>query len=1277
MSDIRLKQITIDPGTLDIKEGTVYIYDTTISSSALTGSVVTLGGISIASTNPATFPTSGGALTVKGGIAVGKNFIIDGDILQENTESALTLEGTSVPRLFVDTETNAQITLAPNGVNTSITVAEHDTTINSTKVSSGASNAAFVVVGGASIMSTENNTSFTNGGGSLTVGGGALVTKVLSVGEAVFLKGNGTTASLVLGPLDNNTSGNNASVIQSVNGSGFSSSLEFYTHPVATGTEGTIALIVDADQNALFHSATDSTGITEGSVATLGGLGVAKAVFVGGQVSVQDGADSTNASTGSINTLGGIGTVKSAYIGQDLNVLQNAKITGVVGVEETATRNNKLVLFQTSGNLSEGVEFTGMGVINVSDALYQVPASSDHIFRASGTDVLKITDTGGVQFKGNAQKYTISGNGIGTKSLSIQGNEASSAVSFELFTNDGDSSDNNTLKIFNEGTSTSIINTEYLTIGWNVSQQKHLIKTVKTGTGSLQAICIESGISGQVLLETNGSTSVGDSLDVAGLVAVNSTEPNSLTVLGGGSFAKDLYIGGGLNIIGAEFSVITTDTTRHNLIVTGDDNLGLTLQSENPTLDLQSVGTFGSTNTEAFSINSNTTATLITTTKSGTGENRPIVLGLGSQLYLETSGNIGINSSSPSTSLYVDGTCEISGNVTIGGLSINQIVASGTTQSINPTTGSVIGFGGLGIVKDVFIGGNVNILSTKPGSISTQGGITVEEGVDISGMLTAGSTLLGNSTVGSLFVSSVTDSPDSSTGSLTVKGGVGISKKLHVGQSINGHGNVNLVDTALHFQGSTAVDFFSIEKDTDDLSISRYNATGVFIDKCIKVSNTTGNLEVTKSATIQEVLTVNSVTETTSTQSGAIITLGGIGVGKSVIVGEAIEIRGTVESVDINTGALIVEGGAGVKKNLYVGGSTVISGDLVVNGITTTINSTVTELDDNLITVNSGASGSRDAGILFYRFQTENDTGLGDVVADTDSLEDTLPDQTAVTSTQIKLSTSASAVDEFYTGWYIMVTSGFSNNQVRKITAYTGATRIATVSAWTSQNPAISDTVNLYDKPFVGLFYNELDDLFELAGCIEDPGQSTVDVTKNIGLRLKGATLTSTTPTLSSTSGSIVSSGGLGIACTENAVSVTSGGSITTDGGAAIAKDLIVGGTLVVNGVGISKGINSITFTGANNQSSAVDVTGALIASGAYGADIFLATRTLATSDLFTNYHLRIINRSSSWEIVTSYVGDDSGIVFSITTGGQVQYTSPNFAGFSSLVMKYTIIENE
>lgn len=102
------------------------------------------------------------------------------------------------------------------------------------------------------------------------------------------------------------------------------------------------------------------------------------------------------------------------------------------------------------------------------------------------------------------------------------------------------------------------------------------------------------------------------------------------------------------------------------------------------------------------------------------------------------------------------------------------------------------------------------------------------------------------------------------------------------------------------------------------------------------------------------------------------------------------------------------------------------------------------------------------------------------------------------------------------------------------------------------------------------------------------------------------------------------------------------------------------------------------TFSSANNQSSAANVTGLVFANASHrSAEVTISVFIDATSDLAAKYTLSCIQKSSSWEMSQEYAGDVTGIVFSITSAGQVQYTSTNISGFSAGIMKFSAITTD
>jgi hypothetical protein len=106
--------------------------------------------------------------------------------------------------------------------------------------------------------------------------------------------------------------------------------------------------------------------------------------------------------------------------------------------------------------------------------------------------------------------------------------------------------------------------------------------------------------------------------------------------------------------------------------------------------------------------------------------------------------------------------------------------------------------------------------------------------------------------------------------------------------------------------------------------------------------------------------------------------------------------------------------------------------------------------------------------------------------------------------------------------------------------------------------------------------------------------------------------------------------------------------------------------------MGAAGDIAETSFSAANNQAAAADVTGLAFANGvvrSFNAQVSITID--ATADLFEVYELMGVQKGSSWDMSQSSTGDDSGLVFSITTAGQIQYTSTNLAGFVSNTVKF------
>lgn len=109
---------------------------------------------------------------------------------------------------------------------------------------------------------------------------------------------------------------------------------------------------------------------------------------------------------------------------------------------------------------------------------------------------------------------------------------------------------------------------------------------------------------------------------------------------------------------------------------------------------------------------------------------------------------------------------------------------------------------------------------------------------------------------------------------------------------------------------------------------------------------------------------------------------------------------------------------------------------------------------------------------------------------------------------------------------------------------------------------------------------------------------------------------------------------------------------------------------------GISAGsagdIEETSFALANNQTTPANVTGLAFANAVVRSFKALVSVEIdATTDSFEAFELLGIQKGSGWDMTVSSTGDDSGVVFSITSAGQIQYTSTNNAGFVAGAIKF------
>jgi hypothetical protein len=121
---------------------------------------------------------------------------------------------------------------------------------------------------------------------------------------------------------------------------------------------------------------------------------------------------------------------------------------------------------------------------------------------------------------------------------------------------------------------------------------------------------------------------------------------------------------------------------------------------------------------------------------------------------------------------------------------------------------------------------------------------------------------------------------------------------------------------------------------------------------------------------------------------------------------------------------------------------------------------------------------------------------------------------------------------------------------------------------------------------------------------------------------------------------------------------------------------------MVINTVNMTPSLGDIfketSFAAANNQNVAANVTGLAFANATVRGFIAWITVTITSSSpgqqAFTFFELKGVQNATGWRLNSSYVGDNSGVAFSITSAGQIQYTSPNTGNFTGSTFKYRAV---
>jgi hypothetical protein len=873
-------------------------------------------------------------------------------------------------------------------------------------------------------------------------------------------------------------------------------------------------------------------------------------------VQIHASQDATSSATGALSVSGGTGIEKSMWIGGTLNV-QNALWRSTDGNDITIGAKEESALSSIhirnasdslSGAFEIGTTMFNFHTVDIHDPDYVESFACVVIDKTVGhVDIRQTHDTvgehtGSLQVHGGtsiSKALWVGGNTTIVGNLAISGSVATTGDHPVVYSNTADSTSIDTGSLVLAG-GLGVAKSVYVGGRWVVTDTTQSYDT------------------------TSGAVVVGGGLGI-----------QSNFHVGGAKKAKDITVTGQISGPSATFhhTLASDNVSTGTVVVSGGMGIGMEMY----------VGEVARFTNDAPST---TTATGSIVTTGGMGVSGAMYVGQGLRVHDDTEaisestgsiltmGGVGIG-----RHLYVDGDTMINGSLTVandihssgtvtfnndaefmGGIGIVKSLYIGSTDdSHDPTTGSVVVSGGLGVAKSISIGGNYNLSGTNPlltiDSLGlefpnsnlrssgtrivlhsiTDGDNTIDYAIGVETDTLWQTVPKLNETVtshfkwyagdavvmslddhGDMILYGTTDATSFATGALRVTGGMGIRDSAFVGTLMNVSQTGYFGAAVTANSEFTTHGLLTVTNSTDSLtpsvgSIRTTGGLGVALTTNIGQNlGIAGDANITGDLVSAGIITSNSITNSTHSQNGSAVFAGGVGIVKT----------------------LNLEG------DLNVTGSTTMNGDLYINGARTEFASQVVAIADNVVLLNSGPSGSASSGVGVKRFQFANDAAEGDVVTyDSPEIIGTVQaepfadlevidtDLVIVSSTNaIILDSSASSIDGWYNGAWILITDGTGVGQTRRIKSYHGTERLALIYTnedqsetgvtpiegmdWTTP-PTVGSTYAIFTSQYVLTVWDELHKEYKIGSSAVNPVSApTVPIRNRIqmhtgGLRLK------------------------------------------------------------------------------------------------------------------------------------------------------------------------------
>ena len=1100
----------------------------------------------------------------------------------------------------------------------------------------------FAVTGAATVSGATTLSSTLSAGASTLAS--ATVTGAATVGTTLGVTG-ATTLSSTLSAGATDVSTLDASGLASLDG-GIDVDGAF-TVANSTGnisTSGTATITGTTTLNGALdaNSTADISDTLTLSKASGTGLSVTSNATVGGTMAVT-GATTL---TGLLNADGGIAVDTT-----------NFTVSGSTGAVATASTLDVAGLASLDGGIDVDGAFTvanTTGNISTSGAMSVTGTSTQGVINASGLASLD----GGIDVDGAFTVADTSGNVSTTGTLNADG-----ATTLAAVTTSGNLTVGGNLTV--SGTTTTVDSTvvevadPIMTLGTSGSDDnldRGLKLKYHNGTDAKNAFFgMDDSTDEFVYIHdaTDTSSVMSGSFGSAAFGSLRVTDLTDNRVLIGGT-SGEIEDSANLTFNGSTLAVAGATTVSTTLGVSG----ATTLSS---TLDVTGAATFDGDVTLG-NAGADTITVTGTTTFSQPADFDGGFTVAGSQTL--DAGSNRINSvADPSsaqdaaTKAYVDS--QVSAGFTLSDGSTTQTIAGGDTMLVSGTANEV----------------NVAVSATDTLTIGLPDDVTIGDAITVTGAATVGTTL---GVTGAATLSSTLSAGASTLASASVTGAATVGTTLGVT-------GATTLSSTLAVTGVTtltgALDANSTADISDTLTLSKASGTGLSVTSnaaitgnatiggtlgvtgtlssgaatlsSAKISDLTsgrvvlagtsgeiedsGNLtfdgselSVTGTAAVSSNATVGGTLGVTGESTLASATVSDLTSGRVVLAGTsgAIEDSGNFTfdgSTMTVTGVMTSTGNANVGGNLDVTGNAVIDGNLTVSGTTTTIDSTVVEVADPIMTLGSdSADDNLDRGIKM-KWHNGTDAKIAFMGYDDSATEFVMIADATDTSSVMSGSLASTAVGSLrvtdLTDNRVLIAGSSGEVEDSGNLTFDGSALAVTGTAAVSSNATVGGTLGVTgESTLASATVSDLTSgrvvLAGTAGAIEDSGNltfngTTLAVTGNetvSGTMAVTGTLSSGAATLSSAKVSDLTNNRVVIAGTsgeiEDDANFTFDGTTLTVGATTVAQasgNTSVGGTLGVTGATtLSSTLNagastlaSATISGAATVGTTLGVTGA------------------------------------------------------------------------------------